>query len=87
MLNKEYAGMAQSVAHFIGSEEVTGSIPVASLILWAEILDFSRVSAFLFLLHLLHFTLHSAALLQYIIFIDNIIHYYFSKYPLFPDHF
>lgn len=24
------AGMAQSVAHFIGSEEVTGSIPVAS---------------------------------------------------------
>ena len=23
--------MAQSVAHFIGSEEVTGSIPVASL--------------------------------------------------------
>ncbi len=25
------AGMAQSVAHLIGSEEVTGSIPVASL--------------------------------------------------------
>ena len=24
------AGMAQSVAHLIGSEEVTGSIPVAS---------------------------------------------------------
>ena len=26
-----HAGVAQSVAHFIGSEEVTGSIPVASL--------------------------------------------------------
>ena len=34
------AGMAQSVAHFIGSEEVTGSIPVASLNFRAEILDF-----------------------------------------------
>ena len=28
--NVEVAGMAQSVAHLIGSEEVTGSIPVAS---------------------------------------------------------
>ena len=39
------AGMAQSVAHFIGSEEVTGSIPVASLL---RTLAFARV--FLFLL-------------------------------------
>ena len=36
------AGMAQSVAHFIGSEEVTGSIPVASL-RKAEII---KISAF-----------------------------------------
>ena len=28
----QQAGMAQSVAHLIGSEEVTGSIPVASFI-------------------------------------------------------
>ena len=28
------AGMAQMVAHLIGSEEVTGSIPVASLYDW-----------------------------------------------------
>ena len=41
--------MAQSVAHFIGSEEVTGSIPVASLDFRAEILDFSRVLALLIL--------------------------------------
>ena len=38
--------MAQSVAHFIGSEEVTGSIPVASLVLKAETTDRIRVSAF-----------------------------------------
>ena len=31
--------MAQSVAHLIGSEEVTGSIPVASFL---EKLDFTR---------------------------------------------
>ena len=33
------AGMAQMVAHLIGSEEVTGSIPVASSL---EKLDFTR---------------------------------------------
>ena len=33
----DFAGVAQSVAHLIGSEEVTGSIPVASLrCFWAE---------------------------------------------------
>ena len=41
--------MAQSVAHFIGSEEVTGSIPVASLCLRVEIFDFSRVLALFFI--------------------------------------
>ena len=38
--DKRHAGMAQSVAHFIGSEEVTGSIPVASLSLGAKTFDF-----------------------------------------------
>ena len=45
------AGMAQSVAHFIGSEEVTGSIPVASL-RKAEIF---KISAFLYTRKLQHF--------------------------------
>ena len=35
----QQAGMAQSVAHLIGSEEVTGSIPVASFI---KKVDFTR---------------------------------------------
>ena len=39
--------MAQSVAHLIGSEEVTGSIPVNSL----KALDFSRAFLFLFPLY------------------------------------
>ena len=42
------AGMAQSVERRIGSAEVTGPIPVASLTgKKAVILDFSRVTAFL----------------------------------------
>lgn len=41
------AGMAQSVERRIGSAEVTGPIPVASLTgKKAVILDFSRVTAF-----------------------------------------
>lgn len=47
-LSKQYAGMAQSVAHFIGSEEVTGSIPVASLRAGAEVFDFQGFWLFLF---------------------------------------
>ena len=42
--NIEVAGMAQSVAHLIGSEEVTGSIPVASSIKEAKTI---RLSLFL----------------------------------------
>ena len=42
------AGMAQSVERRIGSAEVTGPIPVASLVdKKAVIPDFSRVTAFL----------------------------------------
>ena len=48
-----YAAVAQSVERRIGSAEVTGPIPVASLTgKKAVILDFSRVTAFLVIMQI-----------------------------------
>lgn len=53
MLYTKQAGMAQSVERRIGSAEVTGPIPVASLARKkAVILDKSRVTAFLVIMQI-----------------------------------
>lgn len=46
--SQRQAGVAQSVAHLIGSEEVTGSIPVASFLIEKPgILEYDRIPGFL----------------------------------------
>ena len=53
VLRKHDAAVAQSVERRIGSAEVTGPIPVASLTgKKAVILDFSRVTAFLVIMQI-----------------------------------
>ena len=76
--------MAQSVAHFIGSEEVTGSIPVASLCLRVEIFDFSRVLALLF--YCICYTLNIAHVYFYLIFFPNEVKYKYQIYNVRDDY-